>query len=88
MYVKFLGGWNGLRLKSELKKDRELMWSAAVSFDLRLIHRTFLFQKIYCQEEGKTLTRSVLYVEELCIFQFSEENHLYWVSEPMVKKLW
>ena len=48
------------------------MWSAAVSFYLRLIHRTFLFQKIYCQEEGKTLTRSVLYVEELCSFQFSK----------------
>ena len=34
MYVKFLGGWNGLRLKSELKNDRELMWSAAVSFEV------------------------------------------------------
>ena len=34
MYVKFLGGWDGLRLKRELKKDRELMWSAAVSFEV------------------------------------------------------
>ena len=68
MYVKFLGGWDGLLLKSELKNKQELMWSAAV---LRLINGTFLFQKIYCQEEGKTLTRSGLYVEELCSFQFS-----------------
>ena len=69
VYVKFLGGWDGLLLKSELKNKLELMWSAAV---LRLINKTFLFQKIYCQEEGKTLTRSVLYVEELCSFQFSK----------------
>ena len=34
MYVKFLGGWDGLRLKRELYKDRELMWSAAVSLEV------------------------------------------------------
>ena len=49
------------------------MWSAAaVSFDSkvsRLIHRTVLFQKyiakLRAKDEGKTLARSVSYVEEL-----------------------
>ena len=69
VYVKFLGGWNGLRLKIELKKDRELMWSTAVSFEVDT--QDFpVSEDMLPRIRQDTDEVSLIYVEELCSIQF------------------